>query len=132
MRNSGDRGRLRRYQPGSAHCSSFHCHYKKFGPTKETREKKIETQNAFKGLENPLYLLYNRKKDTGSDSEVRDVRVQTVHTSYWLIPVGTNSGALAESRDVLAMESTSLSLLAAGGGLLPLAFCRGLFGFFAS
>lgn len=72
-----------------------------------------------------LRIFCITEKETGSDCDIA-VRVNTVLTSYWLIPVGTNSGALAESRDVLAMEST------AGGALLPLAFCRGLFGFFTS
>lgn len=94
------------------------------------RRKKIWKTKCLYSVRNPAYLLYNWKKETGSECDIA-VRLKTVLTSNWLIPVGTNSGALAESWDVLAMESTSLPLLA-GGALLPLAFCRGLFGFFTS
>lgn len=57
--------------------------------------------------------------------------VKTLLTSYRLIPAGTNSGALAESLDVLTIESTSLPLRGPGVPL-PLAFCRGLLCLFES
>lgn len=83
MRNSGDRGRLRRYQPGSARRSSFHCHrHKKFGPAKKSKGKKIiEKQNAFIVSET-LRIVCITEKETGSDS---DIAVRVKYSTYFIL-----------------------------------------------
>lgn len=77
-----------------------------------------------------LFLHYSESKVQIRIREMTAM-VKTLLTSYRLIPAGTNSGALAESLDVLTIESTSLPLRGPGVPL-PLAFCRGLLCFFES